>query len=378
MSAIALSTAETDRRWMARALELAVRGQGAVEPNPLVGCVLAWGDQCLGEGWHMRYGGPHAEIEALRAAGPAVGGATLYVTLEPCCHHGKTPPCTAAVIRAAVDRVVVAQTDPFPQVSGRGLAQLRAAGICVDVGLLESEARALNAPYLKLLRTGRPWILAKWAMTLDGKIATRTGHSRWISNPASRAIVQQIRGRVDAIVVGRRTAELDDPLLLARPPGPRLATRIVVDSRASLSPASQLVCTAGQAPVLIAAGPQAATPTVQRLRDAGCEVWTSPAEDANQRLHELLDELGRRRMTNVLVEGGGQVLGSLLDAGEIDEVHVFIAPKLVGGRDAPNPLGGRGVEEMTQAWNLTMPAVEPLDGDVYVHGRLRPTSSDGS
>lgn len=378
MSATALSTAEMDRRWMARALELAGRGQGAVEPNPMVGCVIAREDQVIGEGWHMRYGGPHAEIEALQAAGPAAAGATLYVTLEPCCHHGKTPPCTEAVLRAGVARVVVAQTDPFPQVSGRGLNQLRTAGLTVDVGLLESEAQELNAPYLKLIRSGRPWILAKWAMTLDGKIATRTGHSRWVSNPAARAVVQQIRGRVDAIVVGRRTAELDDPLLLARPPGPRLATRIVVDSLARLSLDSQLVRTAGQAPVLVAVGPQAAASTCQRLRDAGCEVWTSPAEDANQRLQDLLHELGRRRMTNVLVEGGGQVLGSLFDAGQIDEVHVFIAPKLAGGRDAPNPLGGGGIEKMTQAWHLATPAIEPLDGDVYVHGRLRPANCDGS
>jgi diaminohydroxyphosphoribosylaminopyrimidine deaminase / 5-amino-6-(5-phosphoribosylamino)uracil reductase len=375
LSTAELSTAELDRRWMDRALELAVRGQGAVEPNPLVGCVIARGDRLVGEGWHTRFGGPHAEIEALRAAGAAAAGATLYVTLEPCCHHGKTPPCTDAVIRAAVGRVVVAQRDPFPPVAGRGLAQLREAGIPVDLGLFEREALALNAPYLKLIRTGRPWVLAKWAMTLDGKLATRTGHSRWISNPASRSCVHRLRGRVDAILVGRRTAELDDPLLTARPPGPRVATRIVVDSLARLALDSQLVRTAREVPVLVAAGPQAGAQACRRLQEAGCEVWTSAADDANERLQDLLDELGRRRMTNVLVEGGGQLLGSLLDGGEIDEVHVFLAAKLAGGRDAPTPMGGAGVEQMSLAWQMPSPIVERLDDDVYVHGRLRPAAA---
>jgi diaminohydroxyphosphoribosylaminopyrimidine deaminase/5-amino-6-(5-phosphoribosylamino)uracil reductase len=279
------------------------------------------------------------------------------------------------VIRAAVGRVVAAQRDPFPQVAGRGLSRLRDAGIPVDLGLFEREALALNAPYVKLIRTGRPWVLAKWAMTLDGKIATRTGHSRWISSPASRTCVHQLRGRVDAILVGRRTAELDDPLLTARPPGPRVATRIVVDSQARLALDSQLVRTARATPLLVAAGPQASAQACGRLQDAGCEVWTSAADGANERLRNLLDELGRRRMTNVLVEGGGQLLGSLLDAGEIDEVHVFIAAKLAGGRDAPTPMGGAGVEQMSLAWQVPAPIVERLDDDVYVHGRLRPAAA---
>ena len=179
---------------MTRALALAARGQGLVEPNPMVGCVIARGDQALAEGWHGRFGGPHAEIEALRVAGSAAAGATLYVTLEPCCHYGKTPPCTAAVIAAGLRRVVVAQADPFPQVAGGGLAQLRAAGLQVELGLGEPAARRLNAPYLKLVTSGRPWLIAKWAMTLDGKIATRTGSSQWISGAAARATVHQLRG----------------------------------------------------------------------------------------------------------------------------------------------------------------------------------------
>ena len=228
--------ADFDSRMMLRALELARRGEGIVEPNPMVGCVVVQGEEIVGEGWHQRFGGPHAEIEALRAAGAKATGATLYVTLEPCCHHGQTPPCSDAVIQAGIGRVVAAMRDPFPKVAGGGIQQLMSAGIDVEVGLHEQEARELNAPYLKLLATGRPWVIAKWAMTLDGKLATKTGDSKWISGEASRRVVHELRGRVDAIVVGRRTAALDDPLLTARlekGSPPRIATRIVLDSRDS-------------------------------------------------------------------------------------------------------------------------------------------------
>lgn len=370
-----MSAAGDDHRWMTRALELALRGQGAVEPNPMVGCVIVRQHRLVGEGWHTGFGRPHAEIEALRAAGAAASGATVYVTLEPCCHHGKTPPCTDALIRAAVRRVVVGHPDPFPTVAGGGIAELRQAGIQVDVGALEQEALELNAPYLKRVRGGRPWIIAKWAMTLDGKIATRTGHSRWISGPASRARVHRLRGRVDAVLIGRRTAERDDPLLTARPPGPRLATRIVVDSLARLSPDSQLARTASEAPVLVAVGPHADAEHCGRLSAAGCHIWTSAAEDPSQRLLDLLDELGHRQMTNVLVEGGGRLLGSLFDAGQIDEVHLFLAAKLAGGQDAPSPVGGWGIDRMSQARTLRNPVVEQLEDDLYVHGRLQPPPS---
>ena len=334
---------------MQRALELAAQGRGLVEPNPMVGCVIARGAEIVGEGWHRRFGQPHAEVEALRIAGPRARGATLYVTLEPCCHQGKTPPCTRAVLAAGVARVVAAMADPFPLVAGGGLAELRAGGVEVQTGVLENEARKLNAPYLKLLSTGRPWIAAKWAMTLDGKIAARTGDSRWISSPTSRELVHQLRGRMDAIVVGRGTAAVDDPQLTARPPTttmgtwcptwcpPRTALRIVVDTRASLSLESQLVRTARDVPVLVAVGPEAATADCDRLQAAGCELLVCDGPTPQARLETLFSELGRRRMTNVLAEGGGRLLGSLLDARLIDEVHVFIAPKLVGGGEAPVP-----------------------------------------
>lgn len=212
---------DLDRWHMRRALELAARGQGAVEPNPMVGCVIARGAEIIGEGFHRRFGQAHGEVEALQMAGDRAAGATLYVTLEPCCHHGKTPPCTKAVLAAGVARVVVAAGDPFPEVHGGGMAELRAAGLDVELGVLEDEARRLNAPYLKLIETGRPWIIAKWAMTLDGKIATATGDSRWISNAQSRETVHRLRGRMDAILAGRGTTAKDDPLLTARPPGPQ-------------------------------------------------------------------------------------------------------------------------------------------------------------
>jgi diaminohydroxyphosphoribosylaminopyrimidine deaminase/5-amino-6-(5-phosphoribosylamino)uracil reductase len=360
---------------MARALELARRGEGLVEPNPMVGCVIANDEGVIAEGWHRGFGLAHAEVETLGAAGTRAGGATAYVTLEPCCHFGKTPPCTQALVAAGIRRVVAALADPFPQVSGQGFSELSAAGIEVEVGLMEADARRLNAPYLKRVTTGRPWVIAKWAMTLDGKLATRTGDSRWISGPESREIVHRLRGRVDAILIGRGTAVADDPLLTARPPGPRTATRIVLDSRARLDLNSQLVRTARDTPLLVAAGPDAADADRSRLTAAGCEVFVSDAQDHRLRLGQFLDELGRRQMTNVLVEGGGDLLGSLFDAREIDEVHVFIAPKLCGGQAAPGPIGGDGIERMADALALADPQVQHVGADLYLSGRLeRPAS----
>jgi len=361
---------DLDRWHMRRALELAARGEGRVEPNPMVGCVIARGAEIIGEGWHRRFGGDHAEVEALRLAGDRAAGATMYVTLEPCCHHGKTPPCTEAILQASIPRVVVAQRDPFPQVAGGGVAQLQEAGVEVQLGLLEADARALNAPYLKLLETGRPWVIAKWAMTLDGKIATRSGSSRWISCEASREIVHALRGRVDAILIGRETARRDDPQLTARPPGPRTALRVVADTLASLSSQSRLVRTAGDVPVLVAAGDASDEADRRRLTEAGCEVFLCDGRTHAARLDSLLEELGRRRLTNLLVEGGGRLLGSLLDARAIDEVHVFIAPKLVGGAVAGSPIAGEGVERMSEALALEAPVWRQVGTDVYLRGRI--------
>ena len=367
-------TSAADSRFLLRALELAERGRGNVEPNPMVGCVIVQGEEIVGEGWHERFGGPHAEVQAIAAAGDKAGGASMYVTLEPCCHFGKTPPCTQAIIAAGIRRVIAAMRDPFPQVSGGGFKQLAEAGIEIETGLHEADARELNAPYLKLLTCGKPWVIAKWAMTLDGKIATRSGYSKWISGEASRAVVQELRGRVDAVLVGRRTAEIDDPLLTARPAGGapplRVATRVVLDSLCRLSSNSQLVKTAKEVPVVIACGPDAEDKDIRRLSQAGCEVFPFAAATQYERLLGLLDELGRRRMTNILVEGGSAILGGMFDARQIDEVHIFMAPKLFGGQRAPSPVGGGGVDQVASALVLRQFKLQQLDGDVYVCGRI--------
>jgi diaminohydroxyphosphoribosylaminopyrimidine deaminase/5-amino-6-(5-phosphoribosylamino)uracil reductase len=371
-----------DSRCMLRALELAERGRGSVEPNPLVGCTIVQGEEAVGEGWHGYFGGPHAEIEALAAAQERARGGTLYVTLEPCCHYGQTPPCVDAIVPAGIRRVVIAMRDPFPRVAGGGIKQLQAAGIAVEVGLQEAAARELNAPYLKLLATGKPWVIAKWAMTLDGKIATRSGYSKWISSAESRGIVHELRGRVDAIVVGRRTAEIDDPLLTARPEVAaaaagdasggvkRVATRVVVDSLGRLSLNSQLVKTARQTPLLIACGPEADSKQIQPLLAAGCEVLPFAAATRHERLLQLLEEFGRRRMTNILVEGGAALFGELLDARQIDELHVFMAPKLFGGQRAPSPIAGAGVDQVSAALSLSTLEIQQLGGDIYLRGRV--------
>lgn len=353
---------------MSRALELAVRGRGCVEPNPLVGAVVVRDGQLVGEGWHRRYGEAHAEVNALAAAGERAKGATLYVTLEPCNHCGKTPPCTDAVLRAGVRRVVAAMYDPFPAVAGQGAERLRQAGVLVEFGLCEAESRRLNAPYLKLLATGRPWVHAKWAMTLDGKIATCSGDSRWISNETSRRHVHELRGRMDAILVGLGTVRADNPQLTARPPGPRTPARIVLDSRGRIDDDAFLVQTARVTPTILAATDR--IPDVRRtaLEAQGCEVLILPAVDERVSATALLAELGRRRFTNVLIEGGSGVFGAFLDAASLDELHVFLAPRLVGGAAAASAVGGRGVDKMTEALHLAEWTYREMDGDLYVHG----------
>lgn len=368
---------DLDHRFMARAIELAWRGQGLVEPNPMVGCVIAQGETVVGEGWHGQFGGPHAEVEALRAAGEAARGATLYVTLEPCCHYGKTPPCTLAILAAQPARIVVAQRDPFPRVDGGGLRQLATAGMTVETGILESAAQRLNAPYLKLIGQGRPWVHAKWAMTLDGKLATTLRDSRWISNEASRRVVHALRGRMDAILVGRGTVEADDPQLTARPPGPRTPLRIVLDSHASFANDRHLVRTARDIPVLVVTGPLAPAPQTDRLQKAGCEIFAAPGQSYSERILSLLDELGRRRLTNVLAEGGGGLLGALHDVDQIDEVHAFVAPKIIGGQSAPTPIAGQGVPQIALAHTLEDPRIELLTDDIYIRGRIRRSSPQG-
>ncbi len=359
-----------DLHYMEQACRLAWQGQGFVEPNPMVGCVLVRDGEVLAEGFHRRFGGPHAEREALAQLPPgAARGATAYVTLEPCCHHGKTPPCTDALIAAGIRRVCCAWLDPFPQVSGQGMALLKDAGIEVDLlAADQSSAGLLLAPYLKRVTLGLPFVIAKWAMSLDGKMSTRTGDSRWISGPESRAHAHQVRGRMDAIVVGSRTAHLDNPMLTARPTGARVPLRVVVDSQAALAIDSQLVQTVSEAPVLVWASPDAPTDNVQRLTAAGCRVVRSQSD---QRLLELMRYLvDEFRATNVLCEGGGQLLGGLLDAHLVDECHVYIAPKLIGGASATAPCLGLGIEEVAHGPKLQVLEQLSLGTDQFWRVRL--------
>jgi diaminohydroxyphosphoribosylaminopyrimidine deaminase / 5-amino-6-(5-phosphoribosylamino)uracil reductase len=357
-----------DHDWMMRALLLAERGRGHVEPNPLVGAVVVRDALVVGEGWHERFGQAHAEINALAAAGEAARGATLFVALEPCCHHGKTPPCTDAIQRAGIQRVVAAMLDPFPQVAGHGAAQLRAAGLVVEIGLCEAEARRLNAPYLTLVTAGRPYVHAKWAMTLDGKTCTRTGDSKWISNEASRRRVHELRGRMDAIIVGIGTVLADDPLLTARPPGPRTPTRIILDSHGRLPLHSQLVLTARDPPLLLVTVENNAATAA--LQTAGCEVLTVGKDRGWPAVANVLEALGKRRMTNILVEGGAEVLGSFFDASLVDEVWTFIAPIIAGGA-GKSPVAGRGAETVAMALAIGDWQMEAVDNDVLLHGVCR-------
>jgi len=361
---------------MRRALELARRGTGSVEPNPAVGAVIVDDDgRVLGEGWHQKYGGPHAEVHAIVAAGTAARGANLFVTLEPCCHYGKTPPCSKAVIAAGLKRVFVAMRDPAPHVDGGGIQELREAGIDVQVGLLEPDALRLVAPFVQMVTLGRPWFHAKWAMTLDGKIASRTGHSQWITNTASRAVVHRLRGRMDAILVGIGTALADDPLLTARPAGPRIATRIVIDSKLRLPVDTQLVKTVSQAPVLVVTTNSAPSDRIDCLRAAGVEVLAIESDQTGRpSLLVLAHELGRRRLTNVLIEGGSEIAGAFFDAGLVNEVHTFIAPKLLGGRSALSPIAGMGLEAVPDLGSIDHPEIDILEGDVYIHGPVNKRS----
>jgi diaminohydroxyphosphoribosylaminopyrimidine deaminase/5-amino-6-(5-phosphoribosylamino)uracil reductase len=332
---------------MRRALALARRGQGSVEPNPMVGCVIVRSGRVIGEGYHRRYGGPHAEVHALESVRGSARESTAYVTLEPCCHHGKTPPCTDALIAAGVRNVVAAVCDPFPRMRGQSVTLLRRAGIDVTMGVCETDAVELMAPYLKLQCSGLPWVILKWAQSLDGKIATRTGDSRWISGAESRRLVHQLRGRVDAIVVGINTVLADDPELTCRDvPIRRVASRIVIDPHLRIPSASKLVRSARQVPTIVATVPAADAGRRRSLEGAGIEILEIPETARGLNLRRLLRALASRGMTNVLVEGGGRTAGALYDAGLADEAFVFVSPRLMGGREAPGPLAGSGPARM--------------------------------
>ncbi len=363
---------ESDRSFMRQALDLAEKGRGLVEPNPMVGAVVVRNGRVVAEGHYERFGGPHAEVVALRGAGAGARGATMYVTLEPCDHRGKTPSCAPLVAEAGVRRVVVATPDPTAAQPRGGIEILTRRGVEVEVGLCGDEAVRLNAAFFKLAATGRPLVIAKWAMTADGKIAARSGSSRWISSDQARHTVHRLRGQVDCVIVGSRTARMDDPLLTCRDAERRrTATRLVLCGRAVPEADSQLVETAGQAPVLLAC-PESRPPAgLGRLVELGCEALpVAAAEAAAGRcdLAALLDELGRRRMTNVLVEGGADTLGGFFDAGLVDRVMVFVAPLIVGGADAQTAVAGAGVEDIENAFRLQDCETLAMGPDVLIQG----------
>ena len=377
-----------DRTFMQQALDLAAPAAGRVEPNPLVGAVIVRDGRVLGQGVHERFGGPHAEAMALRAvaaAGQQARGATLYCTLEPCTHHGKTPPCAPALVQAGIARAVLATHDPLwarhaeargPSCSGderlRGVEALRQAGVEVEVGLMAREAVVLNAAFFKRAATGLPLVIAKWAMSADGRIATRTGASRWISSPDSRRLVHELRGRVDAVVVGVRTVLVDDPMLTCRlGPPRRTAARVVLCGKALPGPGSALARTAREAPVVLAFAAATPPPGLDELQESGCELLPLPPSGAGHgvSLPDLLRALGERGASNVLVEGGGAALGSFFDAGLVDRVMVFVAPVVVGGSDALAAVGGRGADTVRSATQLLPGAsVSQVGCDALIEG----------
>ena len=357
-----------DERHMRRALELATRGLGKVEPNPMVGAVVARLDEMIGEGFHEAFGGAHAEVNAMAPAGEACKGATLYVTLEPCTGtKKKTPPCCDAVIEAGFRRVVIGARDPTQEPAA---PRFEAAGIAVVTGVLEADCRALIAPFLKLRQQGRPFVVAKWAMTADGKIATATGDSRWISSQPSRELVHRWRGQMQAILIGAGTARKDDPLLTCRLPDGRHPLRIVLDSKAALAPDSRLVRSVSEAPLMVVCHENAPVTNCQRLSDAGCRVVAFPGECNRPDVEAVLDLLGAEDVTYLLVEGGSEVFGAFFDKGLIDEVRVFIAPRLAGGTRAPGPVGGKGSAAMTNSLNLTRVAWQAVGPDMLLTGRV--------
>jgi diaminohydroxyphosphoribosylaminopyrimidine deaminase / 5-amino-6-(5-phosphoribosylamino)uracil reductase len=364
---------QTDQPHLARAIDLAGGGRGRTSPNPLVGAVVVRDGEVLGEGFHAQLGGPHAEREALAAAGDA-RGATLYVSLEPCCHHGRTPPCTEAIIEAGISRVVVASDDPTEKASGRGLGILRDEGIEVVVADGEPAARArrLNQAFRKHARTGRPWILFKSAMTLDGKVATRTGDSQWISSPESRGLAHRWRAECDAVAIGIGTALADDPQLTVRVPGVhRQPRRVVFDSEGRLPLDSRLVLSAGEVPLVVVVSRAAPRTAADALEAAGAEVVVASGANEPARVRSALDQLGSLGVTSLLLEGGPRLAGAFFDAGEVDELRLFLAPLVIGGAGARDPLEGEGVAAIGEATRALSTDVERLGDDVLIRARLR-------
>ena len=363
--------------YMQRALALARRGEGRTSPNPPVGAVLVREQKVVGEGFHPRAGDPHAEIFALRQAGEAARGATLYVTLEPCCHFGKTPPCVDAIIAAGVAGVVIGVSDPDPRVAGQGIERLRRAGLEVAVGCLERDCRQLLAGFARLVLDGRPYTIYKTAMTLDGQTATQRGDARWISGAESRLRVHRLRDRVEAIMVGIETVLKDDPLLTTRLPegGGRDPLRVIVDSRLRMPSNCRLLRQQSQAETLIAT----CSHDVRRqraLEQAGAKIIHLPEESGRISLHELWRELGRRNVQRLLLEGGSTLAGAALRAGLVDRLMFFVAPRLLGGQSGYGVFSGSGCDWMDEAMKLSDVSCEQVAEDLLISAELTPCSRD--
>lgn len=351
--------------YMNRALKLAARGR--TSPNPMVGAVIVKGGAIIGEGYHPKAGEPHAEVFALREAGENAKGAVMYVTLEPCCHQGRTPPCTKALIEAGISEVHIAMVDPDPKVASKGIEELRSAGIKVYVPLCEEQARQLNEAYIKHRTTGLPLVTLKSAMSLDGRIATRTGDSKWITNERSRAYAHKIRAKSDAILVGSNTARTDDPSLTARlgrkiyyPP------RVVVTSSGDLPDNLKVFCSHGDC--IVAAAPSANAASLLKLECAGARIISLSQAEGRPSIRELMVQLGKLGYLSVLIEGGGEVAASALNERVVDKVLYFYAPKIIGGVDARPSVGGYGAETIAQAIKLDRIRVKRFGDDIAVEG----------
>ena len=358
-----------DLDYMRLALELAERGRGWTSPNPMVGAVIAKNGLIIGEGYHHRCGGLHAEREAFAACTESPSGATLYVTLEPCCHHGRQPPCTEAILEAGISRVVVGSGDPNPLVAGKGLDILRSHGITVETGVLQAECDALNDVFFHYIRTKRPYVVMKYAMTLDGKIATRTGASQWITGEAARRQVHRDRHRYTAIMAGVGTVMADDPLLTCRMEGGKNPIRVICDTHLRTPLDSQIVRTAREVPTILAAG-EASSDRAAPYRDAGCQVWTLPEKDGHVDLSALMGRLGAAEIDSVLLEGGGTLNWAVLESSLVQRVQAYIAPKLFGGAAAKSPVAGLGVELPGQAVGLKNITVTQIGEDFLLEGEV--------
>ncbi len=362
----------TDRRFMEHALALASKARGRTSPNPLVGAVIVRDGEIVGEGYHRKAGDAHAEIHALNQAKKLAEGATMYVTLEPCCHWGRTPPCTESVIHAKLANLFVAMKDPNPQVAGNGIRQLEAAGIPVQVGICEEESRQLNEVFIKYITTQRPFVILKSAISLDGKIATASGESQWITSEASRLKGHQVRAQVDAILVGVGTVLQDNPALTARLPEKQNEdpTRVVVDSHGRTPLGAKVFNPDSNAGTLIAVTENAPLAKIEALKSAGADVLIIEEKEGRVCLSALMQALGRREITSVLIEGGGEINAAALQAGIVDKLMFFVAPKLIGGKNAPGPIGGVGIVRLAEAFELRDVKTSHIGADFLIEGYL--------